>query len=200
MARQRTILVLAVLMITASVASADVILELQPSSQSVTPGSPIMVDINIAGLGDPPSLGTFDINVAFDSTILSFDNFAFGDPVLGDQLDPTGGGNTIGFANSGTGTVELFEVSLDSDTTLNTLQPASFTLGVLTFDTIGVGTSPLTLSINVLGDADGNSLSASLRNGSVDVGAATAVPEPSSVLLLATGLLAISKRRRLQLP
>jgi len=189
----------AILMITTSVAWADITLSLQPSSQSVTQGSPATIDLDIAGLGDPPSIGTFDLNVGFDPTILSFSAFAFGDPVLGDdQLDPTGGGNTINFVNPGVGTVELFDLSLDTDSTLNSLQTSSFALGVLTFDTIGVGTSSLNLSINALGDEDGNSLSAILLNGSVDVGGTSAVPEPSFLFLLATGLALMHVRRVLR--
>jgi len=179
----------------------SIYLSVQPSSQSVAEGAEVSIDLNISGLGDPPSLGTYDLNVAFDPTILSFSAFAFGDPVLGDQLDPTGGGNTISFTNLGTGTVELFELSLDSDTTLNTLQAPSFTLGVLTFDAIGAGDSPLTLSINALGDADGNSLSASLQNGSVSVTAASTVPEPATIYLLGGALVSISILiRRLRCP
>src|ERR1035441_7926709 len=162
------ILFAGILVITASPALAGVILSIQPSSQSAALGSQATADLNIAGLGIPPSLGTFDVNINFDPTILSFNNFSFGDPVLGcDQLDPTCGGNTINFINPGVGTVELFDLSLDSDTTLNALQPSSFILGVLTFDTLGTGASSVDVTINALGDADGNSLSASIQNGSV---------------------------------
>src|SRR5579864_1617094 len=133
---RRVILLVTIMTIATSVASADIILSLEPSSQSVALGSQATVDLNIAGLGIPPSLGTFDVNINFDPSLLSFNNFLFGDPVLGDQLDPTGGGNTFNFINPGVGTVELFDLSLDSASTLNSLQASGFTLGVLTFDTI----------------------------------------------------------------
>jgi hypothetical protein len=158
-----------------------------PSSQSVTLGSQVNVSLTVTGLGNKtvPSLGTFDVNVSFDATILSFNSTAFGDSILGDQLDPTGLGNTINFSNPGSGTVELFDLSLDSASQLNSLQAASFILGGVVFDTIGTGTSALDLTINALGDADGNSLSASIQNGSANVNTASAVPEPSSLLLFA---------------
>ena len=175
--------VVVMVMVNASVASASIVLSLQPSSQSVAEGSQVTVDLAISGLSDPPSLGTFDLNIEFDPTLLSFSNFAFGDPTLGDQLDPTGGKNILSFVNPGVGTTDLFELSLDSASTLNALQASGFTLGVLTFDTIGIGTSELSLSINALGDAEGNSLSATLQNGSVSVASST-VPEPSPLTLL----------------
>ena len=191
----RMIISAAILLIAVSAASADTILSVQPFGQSVMLGSQALVDLNIAGLGDPPSLGTFDININFDPTILSFNNFLFGDLALGDQLDPTGGANTINFINPGFGTVEMFEISLDSATTLNSLQASSFTLGVLTFDTIGGGTSSLDVTINALGDADGNALSESVQNGGVSV---SAVPEPSTIYLSCAALFAMVILRHLR--
>jgi|ERR1019366_4936843 hypothetical protein len=160
-----------------------------PSSQSVALGSQVNVSLQITGLGNQtaPSLGTFDLNLGFDPIILSFDSAVFGDSILGDQLDPTGLGNTINFSSPGFGTVELFDLSLDSASQLNGLQPASFILGSLVFDTIGIGTGSLNLTINSLGDADGNSLAANIQNGSADVTAVSSVPEPNSGLLLVTG-------------
>ena len=137
-----------------------------PPSQSVALGSPVSVSLQITGLGNltAPSLGAFDINLNFDPTILSFNSAVYGDPIFGDQLDPTGLGNTLNFSSPGFGTVELFDLSLDSASQLNSLQPATFILGTLVFDTIGTGTSSLDLTLNSLGDADGNSLSASIQN------------------------------------
>lgn len=162
-----------------------------PSSQAISLGSPADLAIEIAGLADPPSLGTFDLNLGFDPTILSFNSVNFGDAILGDQLDPTGGGNTITFVSSGTGTVELFDLSLDASTVLNTLQPSSFVLATLMFDTIGTGSSPLNLSVNALGDADGNSLQAILQNGTLDVTNASAVPEPTTLPILSSFVLLV---------
>jgi hypothetical protein len=183
----------AVFAFTVQSAFANVIVSLDPSSQEVALGSQANVDLDISGLGNPPSLGTFDLNVSFDPTILSFSDIAFGDPVLGDELDPTGLGNTISFSSEGVGTVEVFDLSLDSAATLDALQPSAFTLGVLTFEAIGGGASSLELSVNALGDADGNSLSADLQNASVGV---SSVPEPTSSVLLAGAVIAIIMRAR----
>src|SRR5438874_1153733 len=66
-----------------------------PTGQSVQLGNPVMVSLMIQGLGDhtAPSLGTFDVNILFDPAILSFSTAVFGDPALGDQLDPLGVGS-----------------------------------------------------------------------------------------------------------
>jgi hypothetical protein len=169
-----------------------------PPNQNVGLGSPVNVSLQITGLGNlsAPTLGTFDLNLNFDPTILSFNSAVFGDPVLGDQLDPTGLGNTLNFSSPGFGTVELFDLSLDSASQLNGLQPASFILGSLAFDTIGTGTSSLDLTINALGDADGNTLSASTQNGSANVNPVSTVPEPSSALLLAGAAALMALRTR----
>ncbi len=154
-----------------------------PSSQGIGIGNQASVSLNIAGLGNgiAPSVGTYDIDVAFDPAILSFNSAAFGT-----QLDILGLGD-LQFVTPGLGTVNLFELSLDSASDLNSLQAASFILATLTFDTIGTGTSPIALNLNALGDADGNSLAADLVNGSLTVnqqGGPSPVPEPSSVVLV----------------
>lgn len=171
-----------------AIASADIAtISVVPSSQSATLGSPVNVSLFIANPGEPPSLGTFDLNINYDPTILSFRNATFGDPTLGDQLDPTGGGNAINFFVAGAGTVELFELSLESASDLNALQAHAFELADLVFDTVGVGSSAVALSINALGDENGSSLAASLQDGRVGVSNLSSVPEPTSVSL--TGIM-----------
>src|SRR5262249_7665852 len=116
-----------------------------PSAPTVSLGNQVNVSLFISGLGSfaAPSVGTFDLLVSFDPTILSLHSVNFGDPTLGDQLDPTGLGNTISFSTPGFGTVGLFDLSLASASDLNNLQPASFILGTVIFVTIGTGTSSL---------------------------------------------------------
>lgn len=166
-----------------------------PATQNTTSGAQFVVDLQISGLGNgtAPSVGTFDLDLGFDPLLLSFV-----DATYGTGLDVLGLGS-LQFTTPGTGTVNLFELSFDSASDLNTLQPASFMLATLTFEALADGTSPLTINLNALGDADGASLAATLTNGSVTIGApSSAIPEPSTFTLaaLALGGLAVQRFRR----
>lgn len=191
-------------LLLASMPGSAATLSVYPASSTVTLGSSVNVALNIAGLGDhtAPSLSTFDLDLGFDPAILSYSSAVFGGPVLGDQLDLFGLGFGVGsvfWDTPAPGTVKFFEVSLDSIDDLNSLQAGSFTLLTLTFDTIGIGNSPLNLSINALGDANGDYLAADTNNSSLTVAGSTvnAVPIPASWLLFASGMLgmgALNKR------
>ncbi len=115
--------------------TAGVTVSLQPDSVALQPGDPLSVDVVISGLGDlaSPSAGSFDLTVAWDDTLFTFNSLTFGSE-LGDL--------TMAEAIEGTsplpGSVQAFEVSLLPAATLNANQPASFTLATLTFDGTGV--------------------------------------------------------------
>jgi hypothetical protein len=173
-----------------------------PAAQTTTVGSSVGVQLRVSDLvaGGAPSLGEFDLDILFDPAVVSFASVTFGDPGLGDQLDPSGLGSLIGADGSVPGQVNLFEVSLDLPSDLDTLQPASFVLATLTFDAIGAGVSPLTLAINAFGDALGDPLAiAALETGEITVNAAAAIPEPATGLLVGVGwaVMAVCSRRRL---
>ena len=162
-----------------------------PSSQNVVAGKPVSVDLTISGLGDlaPPVLSTFDLDVRFNPAILEFilifTGSFFEEPSFGSSLgDPMLDDETLTrVASSAGGVVNLFELSFLGENELDGLQRSSFTLATLTFNTLAVGVSPLTLSVNALGDAEGNPLVADISSGSV-----TAIPEPSTLLFVASGL------------
>ena len=167
-----------------------------PSSPTPDPFSVLEVALVASGLGEgtAPSVGAFDLDLAYDDSILSLTSVTFGDPGLGNQLDLVALGSLNG-STPGSGTVNLFEVSLDSVTDLHALQADSFALATLTFQTLAPGTSSLDLTGVGLSDALGALLPATLVSGNVNV-----IPEPSTALLIGLGLLGLGARKRAQPP
>jgi len=162
----------------------------EPVSQEVVVGDPASVNLVISGLGDysEPSLGTFDLNVTYNTAILDFTGYTLGlylgDISLWEAVDLSWGETTPG-------TINLAELSLLSVSELDSLQPDSFTLATLTFNTLAVGTSSLDISITALGDAYGGSLSLDVQSGNI-----SPVPEPATFILIGFGLGGIGILRR----
>jgi len=184
---QKVLLSLASLYLLAFAAAtpASVIVSIVPDTQTIGLGSPIEVAIRIAGLGNGTALGAYDLNVSFDTALLSFQSAQFGDPTLGDQLDLANLGLSSPLALPGTGTVNLIETSLDPTNLLTSQQAPDFILATLFFSSLGLGNTPVTLTLNSLADADGLALSATPQFGDVNV---AAVPLPLSFLLMLSGL------------
>jgi hypothetical protein len=183
-------LIAALLLSTSGFAESAITLGVTPLSQSA---SSIGVGITISGLGagEAPSLGSYDLDLNFDDSHLEYVGTRFGDPVLGDELDVLDfGANVTSVGSSGSGVLNLFELSFDSPEDLNTLQADNFILAVVTFNFLQAGSSPLSLVVNALGDADGNALTASVSSATV-----APVPLPSAFWLMATGLAAVFRGR-----
>ncbi len=172
----------------ATLSRAAPIITVSPASQTSPPGSTAAVQITIAGLGlhSAPSLGAYDLNVAFNPAILSFTGLTFGDPLNGDQLDISGTGSISDFSILSPGLLEFYEISLDSSTLLDTQQLDHFVLATLRFSTLAPGISPLTPSLNSAGDSVGASLAPSLVAGQIAV---IQTPEPGTIGLLLIGTL-----------
>src|SRR5215470_14685987 len=128
-----------------------------PPLQQTSIAESVNVAVMISGLGDamPPSLGAYDLDVTFDPNILFFKRVIFGDPTFGDQLDLFGLGSVQAVDSSVLGRVNLFELSLDSPVDLDRLQRGNFILASLGFETISLGATPLSLTINALADSMG---------------------------------------------
>jgi hypothetical protein len=184
---------LAMLGMSASASAA--LVSFSPSSGTFGVGGSTSVDVVISGLGDlvAPSVGTYDFNVAFNSSVLGLTGVTFGT-----GLDLSGLGGVRSTDASVAGTVNVFELSLDSEADLNDLQSGSFTLFTLFFEGLAPGTSALSLAVNALGDALGETLEADVSGGELTVTADTVVPLPAAVWLLLSGLggLGILGRRR----
>ncbi len=173
----------------------SIAIDVIPDFQEVDVGTSVSVDITISGLDDTtaPSLSSFDLDIDYDPTRLFFTGV--GGVSFGDQLDLFGLGSIRVIDDSAADIVNLFELSLDSPDDLNNLQLSSFSLATLTFDTIGAGTSAMTVAINALVDANGDPLTADLQGASINAVAVSAVPEPTTALLMVAGLTALLRRK-----
>ncbi len=180
----------------------------------------------IDGLGGPgvsPHLGAFDLDISFDSNIITlysvtFQNFTFqnqsfesglGDPDFrsftrsGLTLVPSqpGQGEAIASATLlDRGSVNLLELSLlpENDPVLDR-QRSPLILAQLRFGGLRLGSSPLDITINGLSNESGFSLPTSVVNGNVSV--INVVPEIDAssgtiAIGLLLGILALLGERR----
>jgi hypothetical protein len=174
-------LLLVLFLAAISTAQGGIQLTLDPAAPQVDLGDTADLFVGINGLGDPPSLGAYDLTVNYDPTLFSFVSLTYGDPTIGDQLNLTGlGTNTA--ETPGVGSIEFSEVSLDDAETLDTMQASSFVLVTLEFqalNTNGVGTFSIADG-GVLGDSSGSPLTASsLGTAGIQAGTGgSATPEP----------------------
>lgn len=163
---------------------------------TVTPSAPIVqsghildVSISVSGLVTQ-ALGSYDVTLAFDPSLLAYVSTNYGDPVLGDQLALNQPSITLP-PIAGPGNVEIAEVSTDTPSDLDTLQLSSFIIAVLHLKAVGQGISPLNLTVHAAGDSIGTPVATSVLNSSVET-----IPEPGVFLLVSFGLAGIFALKR----
>jgi hypothetical protein len=176
------------------------ILTVTPSVTNISVGDTFSVDIVASDLSFDPlsTIGAFDIDVAFDSSLLRMDLVTFGTGLnLGDL---SGSLQTV---TDWSTSVEVDEISFFDSDTLYTSQPLDFTLFTLDFTTLALGSSSLELTANSISDAlaSNGGLVPTIQNGNVNISNGnSAIPEPGMISLfslgLITGLLVTMRRRK----
>jgi hypothetical protein len=164
-----------------------VTLSLEPATSTAGVGDSVSLDLVIDGLGDytSDSLGDFDIDIAYDSAVLSFEGYN-----LGGYLGDLGLFEAFDYSLGGyaPGSIGLTEVSSLEVSELDALQAGSFALATLDFTVNLLAKNAMTfVSINrvwALGDSKGNWLSVDGTSDAVITG----VPEPMGLVLLGMGL------------
>lgn len=164
-----------------------------PPLQTINAGDSGLVSVVIGGTtaGAPPSVGAFDLKLAYNPSVVMFTGATFSN-----LLGNIGLLEALSSTNPGSGAVEVSETSLLSGAALDALQPDTFTLATFAFKGIGNGTSPLTITSALISDANALNITQSftLSSGSITV----TVPEPGTALTIMAGVgfLALWIRRR----
>jgi hypothetical protein len=186
-------LVLAVSFLFASIANANVILSLDPVNQDAVIGDLLSVNVMISGLGNGEalSLGTFDIDVAFDTSALSFAGYNLGSELGADLFSSTDGSEGVA-GPRGSGAVNIAEFSFLSSKDLWDYQPGSFVLAELFFVVDAPTTSTLGFTFADLTDVNGDIINIiGINDAEV-----TGVPAPATLSLMGLALLAMFTRQK----
>ena len=209
--RPRT-LGLALLLALGMLAGADAgasIINLTPSTPHVDVGQSFTVSFTIDGLSGAPndSLGAFDLDLLFDTSLLRLTGFQLHDTTGANQLDFTEAGafGFIGGADAVGGRIDLFGLSGNSAAVLDASQASAFQYAALTFEALAPAADAIVtidlLDTNLLFVNSGAGLLRPTFGNTaahVAIGAVSAVPEPSAWLLFLVGALpfAVAWRRR----
>lgn len=174
-----------------SVSQAIPTVSLEPNPQTIVGvGGNAFIAVVISGLGNftAPSLGGFDFDLSYDSSIISAASLVFGS-----YLDLGILGSAQFSDLSTAGSIHLDEVSFEDPIDLNASQPGMFTLATIGFTGLALGSSSLAFTYAALSDQDGGSISEfGTLNTSITVVASSAVPESGSTFpLLVLGFVSL---------
>lgn len=161
----------------------------EPKTQNIFLGSTINIDLFIWDFGDhtSPSLSVFDIDVSYNTMVLSFIDYKLsshlGDISSCEALD-------LSYGEQQHGTINLANLSLLSPDELNSFQPSEFAFATLTFKAIAPGSSKLNFTNASLGDEQRDCLDIQIEPGNINV-----VPTPATILLLGSSFACLITER-----
>jgi hypothetical protein len=157
-------------------------------ASNVSVGSTVSVQISISGLGSgaAPALGAWDIDVAFDPTVISLSGVVtFRSPSeLGPGSLQDSGLIPIGPTES---RVDAAEISFEDAAALEAAQPDAFLLATIQFTGLTTGTAMFSFAQLLLSDAQGAPLPAD---------SVVEAPEPTGFALAGLGVAALLLRAR----
>jgi hypothetical protein len=173
----------------------------QTATKNAMLGSTVSMEILFSGYTDN-QLGSFDLEVGYNSDILGFNGIVFGDPdpTIGDQLNTDGNAYKMVYGP--------YSISPTTSSGVNLIERASmspptnlgeYILATISFSTIGVGLADLWINVNSLLDFSGNDLKSIYAGiGQINVTSPPppAVPIPAAAWLLGTGLIGLVAIRR----
>ena len=163
---------------------------------SFGPQSTVTVSFFAVGFSQAtaPAIRSYIITLLFDPAILAVQSITFGDPLLGNQLDPQGLG-TLKSPITGAGFATLDEVAAFATTTaaLNANQADTFILARVNLKPVGSGFGILSGVVSGVRDGDDQLFSDLSNTLAISF---QVVPEPGTAMLVCAGCLLLGALQR----